>query len=144
MLKVVRSFTASAEDFHDLFQEILLQIWISMPKYRGEAKVSSWIYRVALNKALTWDLAEEKRRERHLPLVELPELQAPDDDRVLLDSLYAAIRTLKEVDRSLVLLHLDGFTYEEIAAILGMTQSNVGVRIMRAKAALAKRLEEEE
>src|SRR5947207_12219527 len=79
MLKVVRGCAASPQDQDDLFQDVLLQIWSSIPAFRGEAKETTWIYRVAFNTALAWRRGERRRREGHerfVKFVESPEVQA--------------------------------------------------------------------
>src|SRR5690242_16099850 len=70
MLKVVRGCTATAQDQEDLFQEVLVQVWSSIPSFRGEAKESTWIYRVAFNTALGWKRSEQRRRKRQETLLE--------------------------------------------------------------------------
>jgi len=138
--KLCALYAAGAQDREDLRQEIVLELWRSFPSFRGEAKVSTWMYRVALNVALL-----RRRRAGVRAEVELePEPQDTtavdehDDEGVRL--LYACIRELPAVDRAIVLLHLEKHTYEEIAALTGLTRSNVSVRLVRLKARLRERL----
>lgn len=140
ILRVARSFSEDNADRDDLCQEILLRIWSAMPSYQGEAKLSTWIYRVALNRALTWSRDESRRKKRQVPLIAVADAQADadDDKQRLLAELYAAIRNLNEIDRSLILMTLDNFSYKEIAEVMGMTVSNVGVRLNRAKKRLSE------
>src|SRR4029077_21222608 len=131
----------------DLFQEIALQVWRSVDAFRGDAAVTTWIYRVALNTAIAWTRKEDRHQRGKQPLAVVEGLlttaSAAADPRV--EWLYQQIAQLKDVDRSVALLLLDGFSYKEIAAIVGVTESNVGVKINRIKSALAgKRAEEEE
>lgn len=140
VLKVTRSFTDSEADLDDLFQDILVQIWLGMSSYRQESKISTWIYRIALNKALTWEKSEKKRKARQTPWVEIADPKT-SGSRELLDQLYREIRKLEEIDRSLILLSLDGFSYSEMADITGITESHVGVRLNRAKKTLSERME---
>src|SRR5690349_9942523 len=120
-------------DRDDLFQEVAVQLWRSVSSFKGESKETTWIYRVALNTAMRW-LHVEKRRERidmreaHLVLQENP---SPIDQQ--LDWLYAEIAQLDDVDRSLALMLLDDLSYKEMAGVLGITESSVGVRIHRIK-----------
>ncbi len=145
VVKVTRSFAPEAADAADLQQELLLQLWMSVPAYAGQAKPSTWIYRVCLNTALTWRRGTA-RRERHLqPGADYTRVAAdagsPADsagDRELLDQLYAAIRALPGSDRVLVLLSLDGLAYREIAEITGLTENQVGVALTRARKRLAE------
>lgn len=143
-VKVARSFAANPEDQRDLRQQMYLQIWRSIESFSAQARISTWIYRVCLNTAMTWQRAE-KRRRLFFESVSLPDLQpndtATNDPR--LELLYAAIRALRPADRALLLLYLDDRTYREIAEISGLTESNVGVRLLRLKRELAERLKEE-
>ena len=116
----------------DLRQEILLQLWRSYPSFRGASSAATWIYRVALNTAL---LGRRRRRPPAAPLPEeLPAPAAPGAERDLeLAALRACIRALPEVDRVLVLLHLEGESYERIAEVTGLGKSNVSVRLVRIR-----------
>lgn len=133
LYKVIRSYAFEEEDQQDLFQEITVQIWGSVPKFRGESAVSTWLYRIALNTALKWIRKERKHSDGH-PLEKanhILEFQQPKDDR--LEWLYREIAKLDEVDRSLTLLMLDGFSYKEMAGIVGISENYVGVKINRIK-----------
>jgi RNA polymerase sigma-70 factor, ECF subfamily len=147
LFKVVHAYAFEHADRQDLFQEIVIQIWRSVDAFRGESSVPTWMYRVALNTAIAWTRKEDRhqRGKQPLAIVEglLTTASAAPDPRV--EWLYREIALLKDVDRSVALLMLDGFSYKEIAAIVGITESNVGVKISRIKLALAgKRAEEEE
>jgi len=142
--KVTRSFARSQADAADLRQEVLLQLWLSLPAYSGQSRSSTWVYRVCLNTALTWNRNGERRNRRIDPsadpgalatLARTPADNAGDTD--LLETLYDAIRSLDGFDRSLVLLSLDGLPYREIAEITGMTENHVGVALTRARKRLA-------
>ncbi|MEO0471086.1 MAG: RNA polymerase sigma factor [Bacteroidota bacterium] len=138
--KVVRAYAFTPEDQDDLFQEISLQVWRSIPNFKAESAPQTWIYRVALNTALTW----QKKSRRHAAdrqdfLPERQILQAVEEEDERLNWLYAQIATLEEVDRSLALLLLDGYRYKEMAAILGISESNVGVKIHRIKQHLMRK-----
>jgi len=139
LLKVARSFAVSDEDRDDLLQDVLIKLWTALPSFREESKVSTWIYRIALNRALTWRRDETRRRARLTPLVEVVDVE-PTNNVVLLDRLYAEIRNLGEVDRSLVLMSLDGCSYQEMSKVMGISESNVGVRLNRAKQKLSERM----
>jgi RNA polymerase sigma-70 factor (ECF subfamily) len=150
VLKVARAYTRSAEDCQDLAQEILLQVWRSTPQFKGWARASTWVYRVALNTALSWRRKERRRQARQRPLIEVehPSAAAPDSPQRLsrreeVERLYAAIRQLPEADVALVLLYLDDLSYRQMAEVLGISESNVGVKLNRAKKALAELMKEE-
>jgi len=133
--KVVRAYAFNPHDQDDLFQEISVQVWHSIPNFRGDSGVATWIYRVALYSAIAWTRREKKHRDGKQPLTEaehaLIETAKFKDSR--LEWLYEQIAQLNEIDRSLTLLLLDGFSYKEMAAILGISESNVGVKINRIK-----------
>jgi len=144
LFKVSRAYGATHADREDLFQEIVLQLWHSVPAFRGDAAVTTWIYRVALNTALAWNRRERKHyRERQDFESAAPLLTAPAARDPRLEWIYHRIGELDEVNRSLALLLLDGFSYREMAEILGLTESHVGVKINRIKSALADKLAKE-
>jgi len=138
--KVVRAYAFTPQDQEDLFQEIATQVWRSIPGFRGDAAVTTWIYRVALNAAITWTHKERKHRagKQDLDGAEPAILQASPAADPRVEWLYEQIRQLSEIDRSLTLLLLDGFSYKEMAAMLGITENYVGVKINRIKAYLMR------
>jgi RNA polymerase sigma-70 factor (ECF subfamily) len=150
LLKVVRSFAEDVDDQEDLFQEILMRVWLSLPNFRNDSKPTTWLYRVAFNTALAWKRGEKKRWRRQGSLsisdVTAPSVtsaEAQQNDRIV-DQLYAAIRALPPAKRALVVLYLDGFTYREIADVVGISESNVGVSLNRIKKELAATVNEDE
>ena len=148
MLKIVRAYADLPSDQDDLFQEILLQLWISIPNFQQQAKETTWIYRVALNTALVWkrrEIRKRKHQKHKIKLIEI-ELKKPTPnhsgpDQQVLDQLYGAIRKLSKIDGSLVLMCLDGLSYQDMADVLGISKNHVGVKLNRAKKELAKLLE---
>lgn len=140
---VVNGF-AAGDNRSDLLQEVLLAVWKSIPAFRSQAKPTTYLYRVCHNAALLWIRTEKNYRRR----VEQFGASAPrgfvtDPDSLTdqrLANLYAAIRLLKPVDRSLILLSLDGLSYREMAEVLGLSESNVGVKINRIKIQLTQTL----
>jgi RNA polymerase sigma-70 factor (ECF subfamily) len=138
---------ATGADRHDLMQEMMLAMWRAVPAFRAASRPSTFIFRVTHNAALTWKRAERSHRRR---LDRFQELEAPaavneaggEPPNDLLEFLYAAIRSLEPLDRSLVLLQLDGMSYAQIAEIHGLTESNVGVRLNRLKHKLTAILQE--
>lgn len=144
LFKVARAYGASHADREDLFQQIALQVWNSIEAFRGEAAVSTWIYQVALNTALAWNRKERKHgRGRQDLEAATGLLVAPASRDPRLDWIYQRIAELDEVSRSLALLMLDGFSYRDMAQILGISESNVGVKINRIKATLVAQLAKE-
>ena len=134
IFKIVRAYAFTTMDRDDLFQEIIIQVWNSIPSFRREASVTTWLYRISLNTAIKWTRkerkhysAEELKKAQHI----LQEESMQTDER--LAWLYEEIYRLDEIDRSVALLLLDDFSYKEMAAILGITESNIGVKINRLK-----------
>jgi RNA polymerase sigma-70 factor (ECF subfamily) len=146
--RICRIYADDPEARKDLYQDILVQLWRTLPSFEGRANPGTWLYRVALNTAL--NVARRRtvrRRAREREEVALRGQPPPRaDERVeraeVLERLYAAIGRLHEIDRALVLLHLEERSYREIGDVLGISESNVGVRLHRAKAKLARWLEE--
>lgn len=135
LFKVVRAYAFTAADQDDLFQEIVIQVWRSIPNFKQQSTLNTWLYRIALNTALVWTRRERKHQDGRQILDHsaaiLQERSGPADPR--LDWLYEQIARLNEIDRSLMLLMLDGFSYREMSNILGISESNVGVKINRIK-----------
>lgn len=139
--KIIRLYTDDAEDRRDLYQDMLYETWRAYAGFRGASAFSTWLYRVALNTALTF-------RKKNLRQVSLVGLDAaghiPGEDIPALspaaELLYRAIRQLPETDRAIISLHLDGYDNEEIAAISGMTKNHVAVKLHRIKTELENRL----
>lgn len=149
ILKVVRACAETPHDRDDLFQDVLLNLWTSLPNFRCESRESTWIYRVAFNTALVWQRGEHRRHRRHATFlrqeaVEQSRAGRPDRDADtgLVERLYAAIRQLPRIDASLALMHLDGLTYREMAEVLGISENHVGVKLTRIRKQLADQLQE--
>lgn len=148
IFKVVRAYTASPQDRDDLFQQILLQLWSSIPNFKAASKETTWIYRVALNTALVWKRGNVRKRRRHqvltLDFVQAPVNQTSDTDSIqqeqIVSELYAAIRKLSKTESSIILMYLEGLSYKQMSEILGISTSNVGARLNRAKGRLAQLL----
>lgn len=140
---VVNGFAAGG-DRNDLLQEVLLAVWKSIPAFRGQARPTTYLYRVCHNAGLLWIRTEKNYRRR----VEQFGVSAPggfgtDPDALAderLAKIYSAIHLLKPLDRSLMLLSLDGLSYREMAEVLGLSESNVGVKLNRIKNQLAQTL----
>lgn len=144
LFKVVRAYAFSKESRQDLFQEISIQVWKSVPNFRKESAVTTWLYRVALNTAIRWNQKEKKHQNRQQDLADYEHLLEKKKEKTdpRLDWLYEEISRLDEIDRSLCLLMLDGFNYREMSDILGISESNVGVKIYRIKKYLIEKSEE--
>lgn len=137
--KVIRIYGADSEDRSDLFQEIVYQLWRSYGSFKGESRISTWLYRVALNTAIT-SLRKIKKVPDHTELDDQSlhvsaSFDTPERSQQV-QQLYFAIRSLGEVDRALVMLYLEELSYKEIAEVLGLTEDNVGVKLNRIKTKL--------
>ena len=147
MLKLVRAGAATPEDQDDLFQEVLVNVWSSIRAFRGEAKETTWIYRVAFNTTMAWRRGEWRRRKGHekflkfdvSPQVQPSHVDSPPE-REIVERLYVAIRQLPKVDASLALMHLDGLSYQEMAEVLGISENYIGVKLNRIRKQLADQL----
>jgi RNA polymerase sigma-70 factor (ECF subfamily) len=125
---------------NDLFQEIVLQLWKSYRTFRGEAKITTWMYRIALNTAISGF----RKQTRHVKTEDLKELhlnisdQWGDDQEEAIYRLRLAIRQLSEIERAVIVMALEEVPYEEIAETMGITQNNVRVRMNRIREKLKK------
>ena len=135
--RICKVYTNDADEYQDYFQEVVLQLWRAFGTFRGEAQASTWVYRIALNVCLSL-LKVKKRRNSEVSLepehwsnVAAEAYDPTEEEQV--EQLYAAIRQLNKIDRALILLYLEGRKYEEIADVLGISLSNVGVKINRIK-----------
>ena len=146
VIKICRAYTSTQQDFEDYYQEVCLQIWRSHHTLDDRAAWSTWIYRVALNVCMTMLRTQQRRRRLFAP-GEVPS-ELVEDSRAFADEslnrLYDAIRQLSEVDRAVILLHLDEKSYAEIGEIVGTNPNNVGVRINRIKDRLRRILDEKD
>ncbi|MCU0424850.1 MAG: sigma-70 family RNA polymerase sigma factor [Candidatus Kapabacteria bacterium] len=136
IMRLCKAYTTSREDREDLFQEIAVQLWKALPGYRGEAQVSTWMYRIALNVSLRFSY-ETKRRKPSAERISWIEETTPhphdDATRERIEQLQRCITSLPEVERSVMILYLEECSYKEISAITGLTETNVGVKISRIK-----------
>ena len=144
LFKVVHAYAFTAHDRDDLFQEIVTQVWNSIPRFRAESGVTTWLYRVALNSSLAWTRQQQKHRGR-MQTLDGTEPAVTETARVpnpRLDWLYEEIAQMDHVDRSLTLLLLDGFSYRDMAETLGISENNIGVKINRIKTSLINKSKE--
>jgi RNA polymerase sigma-70 factor (ECF subfamily) len=143
--KVCRLYCFTEIDRQDLFQEIVIQLWRSFPSFRGEAKFSTWLYRIALNTAIS-DLRKQQRRitptDPDLLPTELQDIQYNGEKEEQLQVLYNAINRLTEVEKALTMLYLEDKSYQEMEEILGISQNNLRVKMNRIKEKLRKMTKE--
>lgn len=139
--KVCRIYTNDPDSHNDLFQEITIQLWKAYPKFRGDAKFSTWMYRVALNTAITL----YRRSKRSIKTADLDivnfKIKAEDyDDEVeqQLKLMYAAVKQLNDIEKALVFLYLEDKSYREISDTMGISEVNARVKMNRVKTKLKK------
>lgn len=142
IFKITTIYTDNREDQQDLYQDIVYQLWKSFESFRKESKFSTWMYRIALNTALT-KLKKNKRKGHVVPIDQVilrqTELYDTDfEERIKL--LYSHIQQLNVLEKGIMLLLLEGKKHEEIAEITGFTKSNVGTRISRIKEKLKSQM----
>jgi RNA polymerase sigma-70 factor (ECF subfamily) len=145
-MKMAYAFAEPA-DRDDLVQEMLLAAWQALPSFHGGCKLSTFLYRVANNRAMNWRRSGLRYGRRIAALEQCPHLTlagptTTPEDAARLEWLYATIRRLPELDRTILMLHLDRLAHQEIAEVTGLTENNVGVRLHRIKRWLAEQKDE--
>jgi RNA polymerase sigma factor (sigma-70 family) len=141
--KITNSYCPNLGDRDDLAQEIVTELWRSFPTFDGRVKFSTWLYRVALNVAISFYRGETRRAkhvlsgDEHLLDVADATQSAPEEVLVL----YQFIEQLDALNKALILLYLDGYAYREIADVLGITETNVATKISRLKNTMKERLQ---
>lgn len=138
IFKVCYVYTTPRAPLADLYQEVVINLWKAFPKFRHECKLSTWIYRIALNTCISFI-----RREKNVPeFISLPSdfdrMDDDDESQAMLKQLYRLIDRLGQLEKSIVLLYLEEKNYEEIAEITGLTVTNVATRLSRIKEKLRK------
>ena len=136
LIKIAGGFSRTQEDKEDLINDITLELWKSFERFRGESKISTWIYRVALNTSMNYKRKSEKEK-----LVYLDDLKQPENLTWIIQQdnvseseiLYKCIDELNDLNKAIILLYLDGNSHNEISDITGISKTNVGTRIGRIK-----------
>jgi len=144
LYKVANTYCANEEEKDDLLQEMTLQLWLSLSNYNGSSQWSTWIYRIALNTAISYYRKNKHRLSKTVrcsPVMVLEEDQGRKWKESDFEQLNHCIKELKELDRALIILHLDGCSTTEIAEIMAISPTNVTTRISRVKKRLRKKLE---
>lgn len=130
-------FSKDTDEVDDLFQEVLINMWKGYADFQQKSSVRTWIWRVAFNTCIS--LERKKKKKKSVPLeIDIDLYKDKDDDSRQIQQLYDRIHQLKPFDRAIVLLWLEGISYDEIAAIVGLTVKNVSVRLYRIKEELKK------
>ena len=139
--KVCIMYESDRDIRNDLFQEIVLQLWKSFPGFRGESKITTWMYRIALNTAISGYRKQSRKvktEDLHDVHFNISEQWGGDEAEENIQKLQHAIRQLSDIERAMVMMALDEIPYEEIAETIGITQNNVRVRMNRIREKLRK------
>jgi RNA polymerase sigma-70 factor (ECF subfamily) len=136
ILKISRAYTQSVQDKEDLINDITLELWKSFERFKGDSKISTWIYRVAINTSMNFN-RKKKSDKLYFP----PDLTQFESQNWILDPpdsspseiLYQCIDELNQLNKAIILLYLDGNSHDEISEITGISKTNVGTRISRIK-----------
>lgn len=135
--KICYSYCSNSENREDLQQEILIQLWNSFSKFDGRVKLSTWIYRIALNTAITFYRNDNKHNDKKVSIdaliISLSDFECVPEQDENIAMLYQFIEKLNEMDKALILLYLDDNKQKEMAEILGITETNVAIKICRIK-----------
>ena len=134
--KVCRLYTNNQDQHNDLFQEITIQLWRAFPKFRGDAKFSTWMYRVALNTAITLYRKSKRRvqtQDYDSVIFKIKANEYDDTEEQQLSLMYKAVKQLGDIDKALVFLYLEDKDYGEIAETLGISEVNARVKMNRIK-----------
>lgn len=131
--KVCYMYASETAELNDLYQEVVINLWKAMPHFRGESKVSTWIYRISLNTCITF-FRKARSKPEVVPLsIDLHQVVYDEDKSALLNEMYQLINRLNPLERALILLWLEEKSYQEIAEITGLTRNNVAVKLNRIK-----------
>ncbi|AZI19870.1 RNA polymerase sigma factor [Chryseobacterium taklimakanense] len=144
IIKVSRLYTNSPEDEQDLFQEIVLQLWRSYDTFRGQSKISTWMYRVALNTAITLFRKKTKSPQTDELMDDYHHRDYVEDDdekQQQISLLYKVVKMLPKMERAIVMMYLDDLPYREIAETLGISEVNARVKMNRLKKTLKELME---
>ncbi len=136
IIKISGAYTNSVQDKEDLINDITLELWKSFGRFKGNSKISTWIYRVAINTSMNF--RRRKKREKLFFPNDLKQIESADwitepSDSSYSEILYRCIEELNQLNKAIILLLLDGNSYDEISEITGISKSNVGTRINRIK-----------
>lgn len=139
--KLCRVYTNDDSEYEELFQEMMIRIWQSLENFRGESRLSTWLYRVCINTSLNFRVKLKKSKRFVRFETDFPaDFKFEDETDEQLKQLYAAIKELKPIDRAIVSLYLEEKSYDETAQILGISKTNVATRLMRLKQKLIEKL----
>ncbi len=142
IFKIALVYAFNSEDQKDLYQEIVYQLWKSFESFRNESKISTWMYRIALNTSIS-HLKKEKRKGSGVPIDTVILNKTDHNDGILEERvklLYSHIKELNTIEKGIILLYLEGKSYDEMATITGFSATNVGTRLGRIKQKLKSQI----
>lgn len=143
--RVCYMYATDDDHFKDLYQEVLASLWQGLESFRGDSKVSTWIYRTAINTCVTFYRHYKKHSAETVPLEAVADLAGDDSYRQeMLKEMYRLISCLNKMDKALILMWLDEQSYDEIAEVTGLTRNNVATRLRRIKQRLVDENRKEE
>ncbi len=147
--RLCQAYLFDKDDVEDLFQEIMINVWNNLESFRGMSKISTWIYRIAVNTALLYNKKAKKKRNLFIqlspgiyPSDEIEDGSSNQENNHQIKNLHTCINTLKKEDRIIISMVLEGLKYDEIAEVTGLTANHVGVKINRIKPVLLKLMKE--
>jgi len=143
--RVCWGFVSQADDVNDLFQEVVMNVWKGMDGFRKESAYSTWIQRIAINTCILWKKQDKKKQDLLSSQMDMPQIENEEyseKENPKIKHLKTAIDKLKKMDRSIILLLLEGLSYKELSEVTGLTVSHVGVRVNRIKKQLKSLMSE--
>ena len=144
LYKITRSYSNDPDDRKDLEQEIVIQIWKSLKNYSSEYKLSTWIYKVGLNVAISHLRKDTIRKKQFEPIGEMifelsEDIEGHEAITDQMNDLYDFINQLDKLNKALIILYLEGKSHKDMSAIIGISESNVGTKIHRIKSSLRQK-----
>jgi len=138
IFRFCRHYSTDADDARDLFQEVLLNSWKSLPSFKYQSSIDTWLYRITINICLRAKKYSDQKQRRFVKLESISieniaEKDITEEKEILFNRLSECIKMLEGVDKSIILLHLEGLPYKDIARISGLTENHVAVKIKRIK-----------
>ena len=141
MFRICRSYSIDVDDAKDLFQEVLVNLWKSLPSFKQQSNIDTWVYRITINVCLRAKQFSDKK-QKHFVRLEFMNFEnvedtiAPSENEMLFQKLSECVKKLEGIDKSIILLHLEDLPYKEIAQIFGLSENHVAVKIKRIKSKL--------
>lgn len=143
--KICYMYAQDDSHYKDLYQEVLANLWQGLDSYRGDSKISTWIYRASINTCISFFRKHGRHSGDNLPLDSAIEISTDDSSNIEeLKQMYKMISALGKLDKAIILMWLDEYSYDEIAEMTGITRSNVAIRLRRIKLRLIEQAKQSE